>query len=82
MTMKDLNVISKHFTDRGRGQDMQIVKAYLSIWEMGKPVGEGGGGLQKHSLKQFIETTFICAMKDNEHLMQAWFFQQSMQVLS
>ena len=25
---------------------MQIVKAYLSIWEMGKPVGEGGGGLQ------------------------------------
>ena len=30
---------------------MQIVKAYSSIWEMGKPVGEGGGGLQKHSSK-------------------------------
>lgn len=54
MTTKDLNVISKHFTDRGRGLDMQMVKAYLSIWEMGKPVGEeggGGGGLQKHSSK-------------------------------
>lgn len=44
MTTKDLNVISKHFTDRGRGLDMQMVKAYLSIWEMGKPVGEEGGG--------------------------------------